>query len=366
MLTKALVVSKSVKCSLVLLLASILPALAANNSLAPSQKVESGATPATRAPAGMDPFAQIKLMQRGVNILGYDPLWRDSARARFQERHFKRIHEGGFQTVRVNLQAFSHMDEENRLDPAWFETLDWVVQSALTNHLTVILDEHDYNKVGHDLTGCTPKLLAFWQQVSEHFQQAPDAVLFEILNEPNGQLTAERWNPLLKEVLAIIRRTNPTRNVVIGPASSNNIGALPRLELPADDRHIIVTVHYYLPMEFTHQGAPWNKQTAGLSGITWGTETERQRVQNDLARVQQWSTNKHRPILLGEFGAYDKGDMASRVRYTACVARTAESLGWAWTYWQFDGDFIVFDMAKDDWVQPIWKALVPPTQAAFR
>ena len=38
---------------------------------------------------------------------------------------------------------------------------------------------------------------------------------------------------------------------------------------------------------------------------------------------------------------------------------TAESLGWAWTYWQFDSDFIVYDMARDDWVQPIWKALVP-------
>jgi endoglucanase len=51
--------------------------------------------------------------------------------------------------------------------------------------------------------------------------------------------------------------------------------------------------------------------------------------------------------------------MDSRVRYTSFVARTAESLGWAWTYWQFDSDFIVWDMAKDRWVEPIWKALVP-------
>ena len=30
--------------------------------------------------------------------------------------------------------------------------------------------------------------------------------------------------------------------------SWNNINALPSLELPSDDQHIIVTVHYYLPM----------------------------------------------------------------------------------------------------------------------
>ena len=79
----------------------------------------------------------------------------------------------------------------------------------------------------------------------------------------------------------------------------------------------------------------------------------------DFARVQDWSKANDRPILLGEFGAYDKADMASRARYTACVARTAESLGWAWAYWQFDSDFVAFDMRKGEWVEPIWKALVP-------
>jgi len=131
-------------------------------------------------------------------------------------------------------------------------------------------------------------------------------VLFEILNEPNGQLTPEVWNGLLKEALAVIRKTNPQRNVIIGPASWNNIHYLDRLQLPAGDRHIIATVHYYLPMEFTHQGASWNRATANLSGVKWGTDQEKQRVVDDFNGVQQWSKTENRPILLGEFGAYDK------------------------------------------------------------
>jgi endoglucanase len=67
----------------------------------------------------------------------------------------------------------------------------------------------------------------------------------------------------------------------------------------------------------------------------------------------------NRPIFLGEFGAYDKGDMASRARYTACVAREAENRGWSWSYWQLDSDFIVYDINNDQWVEPILKALIP-------
>lgn len=347
------------KLSLGLFLAALTPMLAAENLPSAPRKAGGDVPAPVRAFKAVEPYEQVKRMGRGVNILGYDPIWRDFDRARFKEHHFRIIHQGGFQTVRVNLQAFNHMDAQNRLEPAWLRTLDWVVQSALTNGLTVILDEHDFNRIGKDAPGCTPKLLAFWEQVAERYSHAPADVLFEILNEPNGQLTGPLWNSLLKEALAIIRQTNPTRNVVIGPASWNSITTLPSLELPANDRHIIVTVHYYLPMEFTHQGARWSEKTAMLSGITWGSDAEKRRLEQDFAGVQQWSKAHERPILLGEFGAYDKGEMPSRVRYTACVARAAESFGWAWTYWQFDSDFIVFDMGKNDWVQPIWKALVP-------
>ncbi len=309
----------------------------------------------------IDPWDRIKTMVRGVNILGYDPLWRDFEKARFQERHFERIREGGFQTVRINLQAFSHMDAANRLDTAWFKTLDWAVKNALAKGLAVILDEHDYNVCGNNAAACQPRLMAFWEQVAEHYEDAPNGVLFEILNEPNSQVTVELWNAWIKEALAIVRKTNARRNVVIGPASWNNIHYLDKLELPESDRNIVVTVHYYLPMNFTHQGAPWNRATANLSGIAWGTGAEKRQVEEDFAGVEEWSKARKRPILLGEFGAYDRGgaDMDSRVRYTSHVARRAESLGWAWTYWQFDSDFIVYDMAKDDWVQPIWRALIP-------
>ncbi len=314
--------------------------------------------PVAVARTAPDAFAETRLMGRGVNVLGYDPLWTNPAAARFQPRHFQVIRDGGFRTVRINLQAFAHMDADGRLDPAWVATLDRMVAAATRAGLIAILDEHDHDPCAKR-PDCEAKLSAFWRQIGTRFAKAPPSVLFEMLNEPNGKLDDQAWNRLLKIELAEIRRTNPDRNVVVGPAWWNNLDHLDALELPADDRHLIVTFHYYEPFTFTHQGAAWVPQYLHLSGITWGSAPELERMARDFDKVQLWAKAHDRPILLGEFGAYDKGELASRVRYTSAVARAAEARGWAWCYWQFDSDFIAWDMKQDAWVAPIHDALIP-------
>ena len=303
--------------------------------------------------------AQVKAMARGINVLGYDPLWKDPAKARFQlDRHFKVIRKGGFDTVRVNLQAFAHMDADNQLDPAWLKTLDGVVQAALAQKLTVILDEHDFGTCGEDPAACKPRLLAFWRQVGARYKNAPDRVVFELLNEPNKGLSDTVWNGWVAELLPVVRATNPTRNVIVGPGNWNSLDHLKGLDLPPADRHLIVTFHYYTPMEFTHQGASWNPATP-KTGVSWGTDAEKARIKTEFDTVQAWAKAHDRPVLLGEFGAYDKGPMDARALYTAAVARQAEAHGFGWAYWQFDSDFVAYDIKAEQWVEPIRKALVP-------
>jgi endoglucanase len=299
---------------------------------------------------------------RAVNILGYDPIWKSRAEGRLQEKHFRLIKEAGFDAVRINLHPFRSMAQAqgHRLADSWLALLDWAVEKALVNGLAVVLDLHEFGAMAEDPVGRKDLYLDFWRQVGERFKNAPDQVAFELLNEPFGKLTPQMWNTFLKEGLAIVRATNPARAVVIGPGRWNGIESLDELVLPEDDRHIIVTVHYYHPMPFTHQGASWTEKYKDLSGVVWeGTDEERGRVEHDFVKVQRWGRARDRPILLGEFGAYDKAPMDSRARYTAFVARTAEALGWSWAYWQFDSDFVVYDIDNDAWVGPIRKALVP-------
>jgi endoglucanase len=319
---------------------------------------------AAAQPQPLDAFEQNRRLGRGVNIIGYDPLWRSRDQARFHDKHFRLLKEAGFQSVRINLSPFRHMDQANswELRRQWLETLDRAVSQATGQGLQVILDCHEYNRMGDDPEGHKAQFLAFWKQLSTHCKEVPNSVLFEILNEPNKKLTPELWNQYFHEALAIIRETNPTRSVVVGPAFWNSVDHLKELELPTDDQHLIVTVHYYKPMQFTHQGAAWTGQK-DKTGVTWGTDAERKAVQDDFAKVTAWAKEYNRPIFLGEFGAYDKAPMDSRVRYTDRVARAAEASGWSWAYWQFDSDFLLWDMKADNWVEPILHALIPAKQS---
>lgn len=333
----------------------------------PAVADEGRPTPA-EAPAAVDAFAQNRRLGRGVNILGYDPLWRSRTEARFEAEHFRLLKEAGFHSVRVNLHAFRHMGPapEWTLQPDWFATLDWIVAEARRQDLAVVLDFHEFNAMGLDPAANRGKFLAFWAQVSRHCANADSSVMFEILNEPTKALSPALWNAYLREALAIIRKTNPVRTVIVGPAFSNSVDHVAELELPDADRNLIVTVHYYKPMEFTHQGAPWSKHK-DRTGVDWvGTVPERQAVRGDFAKVAAWAEAHQRPIFLGEFGAYDRGAMAARARYTEAVARTAEDFGWSWAYWQFDSDFILYDIRARQWVQPIREALVSAAPGVAR
>ena len=54
---------------------------------------------------------------------------------------------------------------------------------------------------------------------------------------------------------------------MIGPGQWNSISGLKSLQLPEDDQNLIITVHYYLPFEFTHQGAEWVNGSDAWLGI---------------------------------------------------------------------------------------------------
>jgi len=308
----------------------------------------------------IDAAAQNAAMARGVNVLGYDPLWKDASKARFTTDHFRIIKEAGFSNVRVVLQSFDFIDASGKLDPKWLATLDVMVKAALDQGLTVTLDEHDYELCGKDIDTCRTKLKAFWSQVAPHFKNASGRVLFEILNEPHEALTNALWNAELKDMLAIIRTTNPTRNVVIGAGHWNGLEDLPELELPDSDTHIIVSVHYYHPMAFTHQGASWVPAYTNKLGISWGSAADYALLNKELDVAKAWSVAHNRPIYLNEFGAYDKAAMADRATWDAAVARAAEARGFSWAYWQLDPDFVLYDFAKPGWVKPILDALIPP------
>lgn len=272
------------------------------------------------------------------------------------------IKKAGFGHVRVPVKWSAHAkaDAPYTIDPAFLKRVDEVIDQATAAGLGVVLNVHHYDEIHKDPVAHTPRLLGLWEQIAAHYKGRPASVLFEVMNEPTNQWKPAQWNETAGAALAVIRKTNPERVVVIGPTSWNNFRNLPSLKLPEDDRRIVATFHYYEPFEFTHQGASWAKGADKWLGRKWtGTAAERKKLTDDFGAAAKWATEHKRPLYLGEFGAYSRADMDSRAAWTRAVREEAEKCGFAWAYWEFASGFGVYDPAKDVWREPLLKALVP-------
>lgn len=295
---------------------------------------------------------------RGVNILGYDGLWEGGVNAPFRMQHLRLIRQAGFRHVRINFFAFKHMNGENRIDRAVLVRLDDVIEETIGAGLIPILDEHDYGECQIKIASCEAKLLAFWTEIAQRYAGKHPTLIFELLNEPGGNMPAETWNDLALRLLATIRQSNPDRTIIVAAINSDDTTAIRHPNLPKSDRNIILTVHYYAPFTFTHQGAPWSPELARRRNIAWGSAADRKKLADDFRRIATWAKAENRPLYLGEFGVYDAAPLADRLRYLASVTRTAESHGWPWAYWQFDHDFALFDSERQQWNAPVLNALM--------
>jgi endoglucanase len=250
------------------------------------------------------------------------------------------IKQGGFATVRIPTRWNAHAttSQPYTIDAAFLDRVTWVVDQALSVGLMVVLNMHHYEEIFSDPHGQRDRFLALWQQIATHFRDYTDSLVFEVLNEPNTDLTPELWNELLIDALAVIRQSNPDRYVMLGTGEWGGIGAMDRLRLP-DDNRLIFTFHYYNPFQFTHQGAEWVSGSDDWLGTTWGTSQDSASVQSDFDTVAEWASQHNITVFMGEFGVYSRAALDDRIAWTAFVTREAEIRGFSWAYWEFDAGF---------------------------
>ncbi len=244
-----------------------------------------------------------------------------------EESYFEAVAKAGFQHVRIPVRWSAHAKPEPpyTIDPKFFDRVDWAVDQALAHNLAAIVNVHHFAGMDENPDANEPMLRAIWTQVAERFKDRPETLVFELLNEPHDRLTDERWNRMIPTVLAEVRRTNPTRAVIVGPSSWNSVDHLAKLELPSEDRHLIATFHYYNPFHFTHQNAEWVQGSDSWTDTSWtGTPEQVAAIERDFDKAAAWGKEHHRPIYLGEFGAYSKAPMPQRVQWTETIVKAAK------------------------------------------
>lgn len=268
----------------------------------------------------------------------------------------------GFNHIRIPIRwepaARSSATPPYTINPTFLNRIKQVVDSALNNHLHAIINMHHHDELFANPDGQKERFLAQWKQISVFFKDYPDSLLFEILNEPNGKMTAEKWNVFSAEALATIREDNPDRIVLIATPEWGGLGGLPYLQLP-DDENIILTVHYYNPFQYTHQGAEWVTGSNEWMGTEWNdSETERMVVQQEFAPLVAYEKAHNVPVHIGEFGSYSKSDIGFRKKWTTYISRYLETLNWSWAYWEFSAGFGIYNPNTKQFNQVLTDALL--------
>ncbi len=333
----------------------------------------------------------------------------------------KEIRAQGFDHIRVPIgwQYYAGPAPDFKLSDDIFARADDIVTNATTLGLNVIINIHDFFALNTNPAACTPEFLAIWRQVASHYAQSPagavsepfnqpkgamrllslgrhqqqGCIAFELLNEPRQAATTVVLNPIYAEAIREIRQIAPRATIFVGTSRFNSPEELPNLRLPDDDANIIVTLHCYDPMFFTHQGADWvAPDYTKVTGIkfpgppktpfvpdpkldltpealhrinqynTQPTENNPSSPRAFLSRIQgakAWSDKFGRPIHFGEFGAYTTADQESRAHYYAAMVQAMEAAGFGWASWDWKSGFNYWDVKNQRPLPGMHEAFFP-------
>lgn len=311
------------------------------------------------------------------------------------ESDFPRIAARGFDHVRLPVRFSAHAGAARpyAIHADFIARVDWAVERALAAGLSIVIDLHHYDELFVDPATHGRRFLGIWEQLAEHYAGFPDAVAFELLNEPQQALDAERWNALLEATLARVRRLHPERLVIIDAPDLAYALSLPWLVVPADP-NLMVAVHIYSPTLFTFQGssdingpavattgivfpgppaAPL-EPAAEASGDAWVTEwiadyntlpsadnPSGPRVIEELfVAVDRYVAETGLPVYLGEWGVGDGADLDSRINWLRAVRGQADARGIGWSIWDDGNAFALFEPETGTWQDELVDALLEP------
>jgi endoglucanase len=127
--------------------------------------------------------------------------------------------------------------------------------------------------------------------------------------------------------------------IVTTHSASIDETAVKALKVPNDDR-VIVSIHYYSPYDFAGNES---------SVSTWGTDEDKSNLDEGFKLLNDTFVSKGIPVIIGEFGAVDKGNDSTRATYYEYYTKSAKKYGITCFIWDNGGDYNLFDRTNLTW-----------------
>ncbi|SHE71083.1 cellulase family glycosylhydrolase [Dysgonomonas macrotermitis] len=269
----------------------------------------------------------------------------------------KAVKDRGFNAMRIPVTWFPHLDENGKVNEAWMNRVEEVVNYVLENDMYCILNVH------HDTGGdesawliadldnydeMNEKFISLWTQIGERFAGYDHKLVFEGYNEmldknfswtnPSDPNAFAAINKFAQQFVTTIRTTggnNRYRNLIVNTYGGDpGENAVSNFTVPFDEvaDHLIVEVHVYEGTDFESEGTSWTAQ-------------REQALSNIMDRLNTYFVTKGVPVIIGECGTPIVSEKEEEIaKYADYLIRSSKQYNMA-CFWWFD----LIDRSEYQW-----------------
>ncbi len=248
----------------------------------------------------------------------------------------------GFKTLRIPVRWDDNYADSSSytIKSDYMDRVESVVNYGLSNGMYVIINVHHNDLQTMVSTDGSVKqrveneLSAIWKQVGERFKNYGDKLIFETINEPRA---GEDWNGNSSYYQCVneyneasrsaIRATggNNTSRLVMMPTycASSDTPKISSWRNLGNDPMVAVSIHAYLPFDFAFEG----------NGHSNWTDSDYDQLSSVFDQLNSTFISRGIPIVIGEFGATNKGNTVDREKYAGIYAAFAKKYNTPCIWW---------------------------------
>jgi endoglucanase len=287
----------------------------------------------------------------------------------FTEKDVANLAALGFDHIRLPVDEMQLWDEAGRKEPEAFALLHNALQWSQKHKLRVIVDlhilrSHHFNERDQQLwrePAFRARFLQCWRELSAELKKYPVAwVAYELLNEPVANDT-EDWNRLAEQAIGVIRKDEPARIIVVGPNPRQSPEYFNTLRIPAEDKNILLSFHYYAPFLLTHYRADWTEIGAYKGPVHYPGPTvpeeelakegpevaailkkynatqvfNAEQMEKDMLEPLKFARRYGLRLYCGEWGTLATVPTGDRLRWYRDVRNVLEKNNIAWANWDY-------------------------------
>ena len=283
----------------------------------------------------------------------------------FTEKDVQFIASAGFDHIRLPVDEQQLWDSTGKREDDAFQLLDNFMTWSNAAGLRVVLDlhilrSHHFNEDEKPLwtqPAAQDKFIQLWRDLASTVNKWPNGmVAYEFMNEPVAD-DAEQWNVLLARVSDSIRSWEPERTLVIGSNRWQSANTFDQLKIPANDKNILLSFHFYEPFHLTHYKASWTDlkdfngtvQYPGQIVVNGQTQEEKRVYNRDtlekmMAKPIHLADSLKLPLYCGEFGVIDGSPREGKEAWYKDLVAIFDKYNIAYANWNFKaGSFGIVD-----------------------